>query len=332
MTTAPAPLRGHTDLAAAPRFASIGPPAMRVPELVVPNKEVAGRLGVKDGWIESRTGVHERRRATGDEQLATLAAAAGREALELARLTPHDLDLILVATITADDLIPNAAPVVAAELGAPQAGACDIGAACTGFITAIALGAGAIESGRAEHVLVIGADFLSRYADYDDKRTAGLWGDAAGAVTLSGGSSQARIAPVVLHTDPAGPALVYARRGEAKLRMEGPETFRYAVDLVSEVSREAARRAGVELDDIDLFVFHQANGRILSAVGARLELDPERVVDCIAGFGNTSAASIPVALCRAREDGRLRPDATVLFGAIGAGFTYGAFVTRWGAG
>jgi 3-oxoacyl-[acyl-carrier-protein] synthase-3 len=314
-----------------PGFASIGPPAMCVPRTVVANSTVAERLGVKDGWIESRTGVHERRHAADDEPLATLAAAAGREALELASLSPTDVDLLLVATTTADDILPNAAPKVAAALGAPQSSACDVGAACAGFVPAISLGAAAIESGRAANALVIGADFMSRVTDHDDKRTAGLWGDAAGAVTMTGDSAETRIGPVVLRLDPAGEELVYVRRSDGLLRMEGPETFRRAVDRLSEVSLEAAERAGIQLADVDLFVYHQANSRILAAVGVRLGLDPTKVVDCVASFGNTSAASIPVALCAARSEGRLTSGATVLVGAIGAGFVYGAFVTRWGA-
>jgi 3-oxoacyl-[acyl-carrier-protein] synthase-3 len=331
MSTQPLPvLRATRDRPVG--LARIGLPAMCLPRTVVPTSDVARRLGVQDGWIESRTGVHERRRAAADESLASLAAQAGRAALDRAGLSPGELDLLLVATITADDLVPNAAPLVAAALGAPQAGAMDVGAACTGFLSAIALGAGAIESGRAEHVLVIGADFMSRYTDHDDRRTAGLLGDGAGAVTLSGGGVALEIGPVVLHTDPAGPPLVYARRDDALLRMEGPETFRVAVDRISEVTLEAVECAGIALADIDVFVFHQANSRILKAVGERLDLDHAKVVDCVRNLGNTSAASIPIALCHAEASGLLRPGATVLLGAIGAGFTYGALVARWSAG
>ncbi len=311
-------------------FARLGPPAMCLPRTVVRNSEVAERLGVEEDWIERRTGVRERRRAEPDERLSDLAAEAGRRALARASLAPEDLDLVLVATCTADELTPAAAPLVAAALGAPQAGAIDLGAACAGFIAGIDLAAGAIESGRVEHALVIGADFMSRITDRDDRRTAGLMADGVGAITVSGGHPEIAIGPIVLHTDPVGPPLVYALHDDRVLHMDGPSVFVSAVDRISEVTLEALEHAEVELDAVDLFVYHQGNARILSAVGKRLGLDPDKVVVCVDRLGNTSAASIPLGLCVAEEEGRLAPGATVLFGAIGAGFTYGAFVARWG--
>jgi len=309
-------------------FARIGAPAGSLPQTIVSSDEVADRLGVASGWIESRTGIHRRRRAAAKERLSSFAADAGRSALARAGLQSSEIDLLLVATITADELVPNAAPVVAAELGMPQAAAIDLGAACTGFVSGVALAASAIEAGRADTVLLIGADLMSRYTDHDDRRTAGLLGDGAGAVTLSR-TGESAIFPVVLRSDPAGPPLVYARRSDALLRMEGPETFRAAVNRLEQVTLEATRRAGIGLDDVDLFVYHQANGRILKAVAERLALDTAKVVDCVAELGNTSAASIPLALCHAEEHGMLHTGSTVLCAAIGAGFTYGAFVTRW---
>jgi 3-oxoacyl-[acyl-carrier-protein] synthase-3 len=313
-------------------YATIGPPAMVMPETVVGNREIEERLGVKEGWIEARTGIRERRRAGPDERLASAAAEAGRLACERAGLTPADLDLICVSTMSPDRLSPNVAPVVAAELDANHAAAMDVGSACAGFISSMALATGTVESGRARHALVIGADFMSRILDRDDRRTAGLFADGVGAVTLSGGGPELCVGPVVLRTDPEGQELVYVDRRPGFIYMDGQETYRIAVDRICEAAVDAADLAGAALDEIDLFVFHQANLRILRGVAERLGADRSRVVDCIARFGNTSAASIPIALSVAYEEGRLEPGSTILFGAIGAGFTYGAFVARWGRG
>ncbi|HEX2086015.1 MAG TPA: beta-ketoacyl-ACP synthase 3 [Solirubrobacteraceae bacterium] len=307
----------------------MGPPALAVPSEVVENAAVGERLGVAPQWIERRTGVRSRRRAAAGERLSTRAAEAGRAALDRAGIAPHELDLVLVATITADEIVPNAAPVVAAELGADQAGALDLGAGCCGFLAGMQLASGAIESGRAERVLLIGADFMSRLTDRDDRPTAGLLGDGAGAVTIVAGDGPAAIGPVTLHVDPAGPPLAYARRDEGVMRMDGPETFRIAVLRVAEVLAEALERADATVDDVDLFVFHQANSRILAAVGERMGLDEARVVNCIGCYGNTSAASIPIALATAYAEGRLDDGGLIAFGAIGTGFVYGACLMRW---
>jgi 3-oxoacyl-[acyl-carrier-protein] synthase-3 len=304
--------------------------ASALPARAVGNAEIAERLGVSEDWIVSRPGVRERRVAGPDERLDRLAADAAKLALERAGVEPEQLDLVLVGTFSADELTPNAAPLVAGLLGAHRAGAIDIGAACTAFLSAVALGAGQIEVGRARQVLVVGADLLSRYTDLDDKRTAALFGDGAGAVVLSAVEPPGRIGPVVQRADAGGAAWIHCGRDDHLLRMEGHETFQNAVARLSEVSRQAVEAAGLELDDIDLFVYHQANARILRAVGARLGLTGERVVDCIAGTGNTSAATLPIALSVAEQDGRLQPGAKVLLAAFGAGFTWAGAVIEWG--
>ncbi len=309
--------------------ATMGPPAMVMPSTVVANREIEERLGVKEGWIEARTGIRERRRAGPDELLSSAAAAAGRLACERAGLSPADLDLICVSTMSPDRLVPNVAPLVAAELDVPLAAAMDVGSACAGFVSAMHLATGVVESGRARHALVIGADFMSRILDRDDRRTAGLFADGVGALTLSGGGAELCVAPVVLRTDPSGQELVYVDRRPGFIYMDGQETYRIAVERICEASVAAAELAGVALEEIDLFVYHQANERILGGVADRLGADRSRVVDCIASYGNTSGASIPIALSVAYEEGRLEPGTTILFGAIGAGFTYGAFVGRW---
>jgi 3-oxoacyl-[acyl-carrier-protein] synthase-3 len=225
--------------------------------------------------------------------------------------------------------VPNAAPLVAERIGAPLAGAIDVGAACTGFVSALAMAAGAVESGRADNALVIGAELMSRVLNLDDPRTAGLFGDGAGAAVIAPGGD-ARIGPVLLRADGAGSRAVTASHTDNLVRMDGRATFRAAVARLSEITLEVAADAGVDLDDIDLFVYHQANTRILSAVGSRLALDPERVVDSIATHGNTSAASIPLALDSALAAGRIRPGDRVLLGAFGAGLTWGATLLEWG--
>lgn len=313
------------------RGAGLSHVAIALPETRVTNAPIAARLGVDPEWIVSRTGIRERRAIAPGETFGGLAARAGRGTLESAGLDPSEVDLILVATTTADELLPNAAPVVAHALGATRAGAIDVGAACTGFLSGLSLGAAQIEAGRADNVLLIGADILTRYTDADDRRTAALFGDGAGAALLTAGPAPGGIGPVVLGADGSEPELLTITREKAIIEMQGQEVFRHAVARMVESTLAACEAAGVALEDIDLFVYHQANARILKTVGQRLGLDPTDVVDCIAPHGNTSAASIPIALDAARQDGRLRDGARVLISAFGAGFTWGGVVVEWGA-
>src|SRR4051794_28938072 len=310
------------------RGAAIAGIGTALPERVVPNAPIAARLGVGDGWIESRTGVRERHVAADGQRLVDLAADAGRAALDDADVEPHALDLVVVATLTNDAVVPNAAPLVAAELGAGHVGAFDVGAACTGFLTALALASAQIEAGRVEHALVIGAEVMSRFLDHDDRRTAALFGDGAGAVVVGPAAAPGRIGPARLHSDGSGGEHIRIARADGVVRMDGHETFKAAVARLSEVALEALAAAGLGVEDIDLFVFHQANARITAAVGERLGLDPARVVDSIATVGNTSAASLPLALAGARPE----PGARVLLAAFGSGFTWGATTLTWGFG
>jgi 3-oxoacyl-[acyl-carrier-protein] synthase III len=299
------------------------------PAEVVPNSALTERLGVDDAWIVKRTGIKSRRRALPEERLTDYATFAGRRALGDAGVDPLDVDLVLVATMTPDEITPNAAPVVANELGAAGAGAIDIGAACTGWLAALRLAAGQVETGRADRVLVIGAELLTRLIDYDDPKTAMLFGDAAAAVLL-GAEGAGDIGPIVLAADGSLGDRITASNEDRKLRMDGHSTYQVAVKRLSEATVAAVARSGLELEDIDLFVYHQANGRIIRAVGERLDLEPAKVADYVAHMANTSAASIPLTLSLLREDGRLRPGQKVLIAAIGAGFTWGAGVIEWG--
>jgi 3-oxoacyl-[acyl-carrier-protein] synthase-3 len=303
---------------------------MAVPDTVVGNAQVAERAGVTDDWIVARTGVRERRHALPGERLSSLAAAAGREALERAAVHPAGIDLVLVATMAADELTPNAAPLVAHELGAEFAGAYDVGAACTGFLSALQLAAAQVESGRAGRVLVIGAEVLSRIVDPGDRGTAALFADGAGAAVVGpAGEEGGGIGPVVLGADGSGAEFIRADQRERLIHMKGHETFREAVRRLAGSTLEVAAMAGLRLDEVDLFVFHQANARILAAVAERLELDRDRVIDCIDRYGNTSSATIPIALAEALETDRLHSGDTVLLAAFGAGFTWGAGVLEW---
>ena len=305
--------------------------AAEVPSARVTTAELAERLGVSEDWIVSRTGIRARPVAAPDERLSDFAARAGLEALNRAGASPADVDLVLVATLTQDELMPNAAPVVAHEVGAHRAGAIDLGAACTGFLSGLSLGAAQIETGRAECVLLIGADFTTRIIDWDDKRTAPLFGDGAGAVVLGPATSElGAIGPIVLGADGSGAPAIQIAHSDRKLRMDGPEVYRHAVARMGEATLAAVEGAGLTLDEIDLFVYHQANGRILRALAEKLHLPSERVVDCIENLGNSSAATLPLGLVAAEQDGLLVPGARVLLSAFGAGFTWGAGVIEWG--
>jgi 3-oxoacyl-[acyl-carrier-protein] synthase III len=313
-----------------PLGAAIASVGVSLPDAVVPNAQIAPRIGVTDEWIVRRTGIRTRHVAGPDERLATHATNAAAAALKRAGVSPGEVDLVLVATATPDEVMPNAAPQVAHELGAARAGAFDIGAACTGFLSALAVGAAQIESGRVQTALVIGADLMSRITDPEDRATAAVFADGAGAVVLRATAQESRIGPIVLGADGAGADHIIVPRENGTIQMRGHETFREAVARLSLSTVQALRAADVRIEDVDLFVYHQANGRILSAVGERLGLPADRVVDCISEYGNTSAATLPLALAHVEKEGRLQPGHRVLLGAFGAGFTWGATVVEWG--
>lgn len=303
-----------------------------LPSTVKPNAPIAERLGVAPEWITERTGVIERRVADPSESLVDYAVAAGAVAIEEAGISTSEIDLVLVATVTHDMLCPAAAPLVAARLGTANAAAMDINAACSGFLSAVSMAAAQIETGRVRHALVVGADLMHRVIDMDDRGTAGIFADGGGAIVMSACRGETRIGPVFLASDGDRGHLVEASREEAIIHMKGHDTFRQAVERLEEVSRAAAEAAGRRLDEIDLFAYHQANSRIIEAVGQRLGLDGDRVVDCVPKYGNTSAGSIPIALGEARAEGRLSAGDTVLLGAFGGGLTWGAVVVEWGGG
>jgi 3-oxoacyl-[acyl-carrier-protein] synthase III len=314
--------------AAPPRTASVLGLGHYLPEEIVSNEDIGKRIGVDDEWIVRRTGIRRRRRVAPGQGVTELGIRAGRQALQDADVDPSQIDLVLVASLSQDEMTPSAAPQVAHGLGAHRAGAVDLGAACSGWLSGLALAAGMIEVGRVDTVLLIGSEALTRLADYDDRKTAALWGDGAGAVVVGcdGGGS---VGPVVLAADGGLADVITCTHEERLLRVEGHETFQTAVKRLTESTVAATNRAGWELGDVDLFVYHQANARILRAVAERLDLPGDKVADYIGETGNTSAASIPLTLALLREDGRLHAGQRLLLAAIGAGFTWGAGTVHW---
>lgn len=301
------------------------------PHGVVENATIAARVGVGIDWIERRTGIARRRHAGPEETTASLGAAAGLAALQDAGLTPQDVDLVIAATCTADHAIPGTAPAIADRMGCAQVGAYDLGAACSGFVMGLDTAGALIESGRADTVVLVGVEVLSRFLDPADKGTAPIFGDGAGAAVLTAAPAGTDgIELAVLGSDGAAAELIVARREHPVIVMDGHATFVAAVNRLSQGALDACARSGCELDDVDLFVFHQANARILASVAERLALDPAKVVNAIGEIGNVSAASIPVALAHARAAGTLQPGARVLCSAFGAGLTWGSCLLTYG--
>jgi 3-oxoacyl-[acyl-carrier-protein] synthase III len=307
------------------RLAGLG---TSLPEREVANPEIAARAGVDEPWIVQRTGIHARRHASPDLRLVDLAADAALAALRDAALQPHELDLVLVATVSQEQPMPNVAPQLAAKLGATTPAAFDLGAACSGFIVGLATAAGQIEAGRARNVLLVGADLLSRQTDPHDRSTAALFGDGAAAAVLSASRGAGRWS-IELGSDGRSAALIETDRDSGLIRMNGHDTFIQAVSRLEQATRSVCADAGADVEDIDLFVFHQANARITRTLAQRLGLKPSQVVDCIAQLGNTSAASVPLALAHARAQGRLSGGEKVLLAAVGAGLTWGAVLLEW---
>jgi 3-oxoacyl-[acyl-carrier-protein] synthase III len=301
-----------------------------LPEKELRNEELAARLDITEEWIVERTGIQSRRVAADNQTTSLLAAAAGSAALERAGRSAEDLDLIVVATCTPDYQLPSTGPLVGAALGAPGVGAFDINAACSGFLYALAHANAAIETKMARRVLVCGADILSRVTDYSDPKSAVLFGDGAGAAVVEEIEGPSRLGPFRLHADGSQPELLWIPETGGCIQMEGREVYRRAVDGMTRAVRTVVEDAGMAVDHVDLVVAHQANARILEAVAGRLRLPSERVVLNISRYGNTSAASIPIAFSEAVDSGRLDDGDIVVLTAFGAGFTWGAGIVQWG--
>jgi 3-oxoacyl-[acyl-carrier-protein] synthase-3 len=310
------------------RWAGIAGLGAALPAESVPVADVAARVGVEPEWITRRTGIHALRRLPQDGTLCGLGEAAAREALADAGVQASELDAVLVATASADAVMPCAAPLIAGRLGAGRAMAWDVNLACTGFLAGLEQGAALIESGRAKCVLLIAADALGRFTDHDDRKTAALFADGAGAVVLTAGAGM-RLGASTLWSEPDEAGALVVGHDDRLVRMDGQAVFARAVDGMERCCRMVLADAGLHVNDIDLVVPHQANARITRALSERLSLPTDRVADTIAQVGNTGAASIPLALHSARAEGRIPPTGgLMLFTAFGAGFAAGAVLVE----
>jgi len=316
-----------------------------VPSQVLTNHDLERMVDTNDEWIVARTGIRERRVAAVNETTASMAAVAAMRAIRTAGIEPDDIDLILLATLTPDYWMPSTAALVKEAIGNTKAAAMDVAAACSGFVYAFASAQAYIQSGMAKHVLVIGAELLTRFLDYTDRSTCILFGDGAGAVVLSASDEPGGGLGIEMTTDPQGAYMIWLpaggaksppsaetiARGEHYIRMEGKETYRFATKTMATTALESVRRSGLEPDDIALFIPHQANIRIVEAVAKGLGLPMERMFVNLDKYGNTSAASVPIALAEAVNEGRVQIGDNVVLVAFGAGFTSGAVTIQWTA-
>src|SRR3989475_1223560 len=314
-----------------------------VPPKVVTNADLEAMIDTTDAWIYERTGIRERHVVEGDEVTSSMATKAAREAIARAGVRAADLDAIIVATTSPDYHLPTAACLVQERLGARSAAVFDLGAACAGFIYGLAVARGLIASGAARTILLVGAETISRFIDWTDRATCVLFGDGAGAVVIQASREGVGVLSTSLRGDgrqmrhlrldgggSLHPPLSHGGDERSyRIRMDGREVFKLAVPAMADATRDALALAGLRLEDVDLFVPHQANRRIIEAVAKRLGLDRSRVFVDIDRFGNTSAASIPIALCDAAAQGRGRPRDTRGFAAFGGGMTWGAAIVDW---
>ena len=311
-----------------------------LPDKILTNEAIAKLVDTSDEWILSRTGIRERRIAADGQKTSDLATEAGRRALAASGVEAIDLDLIVLATATPDETFPATATVVQSQLGANRGVAFDVGSVCSGFVFALAVADNFIKAGQARSALVIGAETFSRILDWKDRSTCVLFGDGAGAVVLRAttGDGTVRdrgILTTILHSDGRQHDLLYVDGGPSStqttghLRMLGREVFRHAVVNLSAVVGEALSETGLRVEEIDWFVPHQANKRILDGVARKIGIPPEKVVVTIERHANTSAASVPLALDAAVADGRISQGDTVLMEAMGGGMSWGACVARW---
>ncbi|HVM16119.1 MAG TPA: beta-ketoacyl-ACP synthase III [Gaiellaceae bacterium] len=309
---------------------------VRVPERVVTNEDLAQIVDTSDEWITERTGIKERRFASPDEAMSDLALPAARDALAQARVEPADLDLVIVATVTPDMMFPTTSAIVADALGAKDAAAYDLLAGCTGFMYAIAQAHGMIAGGIVRRALVVGGDVLSKILDFEDRSTLVLFGDGAGAVVLERVEDGGFLGFELGADGGGGRHLWLPGSGSRKfddptrfVKMNGPEVFKFATRVMVTSADKVLAECGLRVEDVDVYVPHQANVRIIDHAVRKLGIPPDRVVVNVDRYGNTSSGSIPLALADARADGRLREGALVLMTGMGAGLTWGSALMRW---
>ncbi len=313
------------------------------PEGILTNADLAKIVETSDDWITTRTGIKQRRKAAPGEYTSQFAVRAARQAIERASLDPADIDLLLCATVTPDQILPSTGCIVQAELGANNAAAMDVVAACSGFLYGVSLANSMIKTGQVKHAVVVGAEILTQYVDYTDRQTCVLFGDGAGAAVLGPTENGRGILASKIKSDgryeeqlfsPGGgtrkkPTADTLAAGDHFFKMKGNELFKVAVRSMAEISRAVLEEAGCKSDDISLFIPHQANQRITEAVADRLNVDVEKVYSNIAVHGNTSSASIPIALDECVSAGRIKEGDLVLMASFGGGVTWGAVLMRW---
>jgi 3-oxoacyl-[acyl-carrier-protein] synthase-3 len=338
-----------------PRYAQITGWGKALPVRSMHNREFEQLVDTSDEWIRARTGIVERRIAGPDETTATLGIKAARDALAVADLDPRRVDFIVVCTCTPDKLMPATAPMIQEALGATGAAAVDVNAACAGFMYGLVMASGLIAAGMYRNVLVIGADTLSRWLDWTDRSVCILFGDGAGAVLLQATDEPTGLFGSQLRADGAGAGLLHIPAGGSAfppnldsalfgaeltprslptgghfIQMDGAAVFKFAVRIVVDSTREVLDQANLTADDVDLFIPHQANVRIVDAAAKALGLPAEKVFTNMEKYGNTSAASIPIALCEAIEQGRMKPGDNLVMCGFGAGLTWGTAAFQWG--
>jgi len=315
------------------------------PAGVLTNADLEKMVDTSDEWIRTRTGIRERRVAAAHETTASMAAVAARRAIAVAGLQPDDIDVILLATLSPDYWMPSTAALVKEAIGNTKAFAMDVAAACSGFVYAYSVGQAYITSGMARNVLVIGAELLTRFLDYTDRSTCILFGDGAGAIVLSAADTPGGGLGFELTTEPSGAYMIWlpaggaksppsqatVERGEHYIRMDGTQTYRFATRTLASTALAAVAKAGLEPADIDLFIPHQANIRIIQSVADGLGLSMDKMFVNLDRYGNTSAASIPIALAEAVDSGRVKIGDKLVIVAFGAGYTSGAAAISWTA-
>jgi 3-oxoacyl-[acyl-carrier-protein] synthase-3 len=308
----------------------------KVPDRVVTNEDLKQYVDTTDEWIRERTGIRERRMASDEEALSDIALPASRDALAQAGVEGKDIDLLIVATVTPDMAFPSTGAILADQLGAVDAAAYDLSAGCTGFMYALAQAYGMLAGGLAKRALVVGGDLLSRILDFDDRSTLVLFGDGAGAVVMEAVPERGFLG-FELGADGAGGANLWLPGSGSRIfaepdrlvKMNGREVFKFATRILVQSANSVMEQCGVTIDDVDVYVPHQANMRIIDHATKKLGVPSEKVVINVDRFGNTSSGSIPLALADAAEDGRLKPGKLVLMTGMGAGLTWGSALIRW---
>jgi len=325
------------------RYAHVTGWGIATPERILSNEELTQFVDTSDEWIISRTGIEQRYIAGPGETTASLASQAACRALEPTNIEAHDLDLIILATSTPEHIFPSTASLVQDEIGAIRAGAFDLSAACTGFIYALNMAAQAIRTGSIENALVIGSETLSRYVNWDDRSTCILFGDGAGAFVLQASDKPGGILSCIMRSDGSGADLLSLPAGGSKLpashetvdrkqhtiQMKGREVFRFATRVMASATREAVEEAGLQLEDIQLIIPHQANKRIIESAARGLRMPMDRFILNVNRYGNTSTASIPLAFFEAMDDGRIHDGDHLVLVGFGAGLTWGALAMQW---